>query len=136
MKYLLDTNIISDARRKGPSPVTDWLSAQRIRDLAISAITLLEIDVGVRLKERKDPQAGAVLRHWFDHQVRESFAGRVLSIDEAVALRASQLHVPDPMPDMDSLIAATALEHSLTLVTRNTADFERTGATLLNPWDG
>lgn len=135
MKYLLDTNIISDARRKEPSPVTDWLSTQRIRDLAISAITLLEIDVGVRLKERRDPQAGAVLRHWFEHRVREAFVGWVLSIDEAVALRASQLHVPDRMPDMDSLIAATALEHSLTLVTRNTADFERTGAPLLNPWD-
>lgn len=134
MKYLLDTNIVSDARR-GASPALDgWLAGQPIVDLALSAITLLELDVGVRRKERQDPTAGARLRRWLEDDVRPVFDGRILPVDEQVALEASRLHVPDPMPDLDALIAATAIAHGLTLVTRNTRDMERTGAALLNPW--
>ena len=134
MKYLLDTNIISD-HYKGASPALDaWMDAQIERDLAISAITILELDRGIRRREHRDPTQGARLRVWLDDAVRPLFAGRVLPVDEHVALVAAGLHVPDPMPDMDALIAATALTHGLTLVTRNTKDMERTGVALLNPW--
>ncbi|MGO3180594.1 MAG: hypothetical protein ACTIJR_13730 [Brevibacterium linens] len=78
---------------------------------------------------------GSVLRQWFDEQVSEVFDRRILTVDAEVAVQASQLHVPDPMPDMDSLIAGTALAHSLTLVTRNIADFANIGVRLLNPWE-
>ncbi|UVI36024.1 type II toxin-antitoxin system VapC family toxin [Brevibacterium spongiae] len=131
MRYLLDTNIVSDARRGERTPVGSWIAAQRIDDLAISAITVLELDVGVR----RDAHAGSVLRQWFDEQVSEVFDRRILAVDAEVAVQASRLHVPDPMPDMDSLIAGTALAHSLTLVTRNIADFANTGVRLFNPWE-
>jgi len=91
--------------------------------------------LGVRQRERRDPAQGARLRLWLDDAVRPLFAGRILVVDERVALMASGLHFPDRMPDMDALIAATALVHGLTLVTRNLRDMERTGAALLNPWD-
>lgn len=135
MKYLLDTNIISD-HYKGVSPTLDgWMDAQVEGDLAISAITVLELDRGVRQRERRGPAQGAQLRLWLDDAVRPLFAGRILAVDERVALVASGLHFPDRMPDMDALIAATALVHGLTLVTRNLRDMERTGVALLNPWD-
>ncbi len=135
MKYLLDTNIISD-HYKGVSPPLDgWMAARIEGDLAISAITVLELDRAVRQRERSDPAQGARLRLWLDDAVRPLFARRILAVDERVALVASGLHFPDRMPDMDALIAATALVHGLTLVTRNVRDMERTGAALLNPWD-
>ncbi|WP_296194338.1 type II toxin-antitoxin system VapC family toxin [uncultured Microbacterium sp.] len=102
-------------------------------DLTISAITVLELDRGVR--ERSDAAQGVRLRLWLDEAVRPLFAGRILAVDERVALVAADLHFPDRMPDMDALIAATALVHGLTLVTRNVRDMERTGAALLNPRD-
>lgn len=102
-------------------------------DLTISAITVLELDRGVR--ERSDAAQGVRLRLWLDEAVRPLFAGRILAVDERVALVAAGLHFPDRMPDMDALIAATALVHGLTLVTRNVRDMERTGAALLNPRD-
>ena len=102
-------------------------------DLTISAITVLELDRGVR--ERSDAAQGVRLRLWLDEAVRPLFAGRILAVDERVALVAAGLHFPDRMPDMDALIAATALVHGLTLVTRNVRDMERAGAALLNPRD-
>lgn len=135
MRFLLDTNVISDARRPSAIAVSGWLKTQEPHDLAISAISLVELEYGVLRAECRDPPAGVRLRKWIDGQVRPSFAGRVLSVDESVALRAARLHVPDPAPEMDALIAATALVHDLTLVTRNVRDFQRTGVRLLNPWD-
>ncbi|MGN6128029.1 MAG: type II toxin-antitoxin system VapC family toxin [Humibacter sp.] len=135
MRYLLDTNAISDARR-GTSPALDvWIAAQPVADLAISVITLLELDVGVRRKERQDPAGGASLRRWLDEAVRPMFQDRVLPVDQAVALAASPMNVPDPLPALDGLIAATALVHGLTLVSRNRRDMERTGVALLSPWE-
>ena len=135
MKYLLDTNVISD-HYKGASPSLDrWMAEQVEGDLAISAITILELDRGVRHSERRDPARGARLRLWLDDAVRPLFAGRILAVDERVALIAAGLDFPDRMPDMDALVAATALAHGLTLVTRTLRDMERTGAALLNPWD-
>ena len=86
------------------------------------------------LAERRDPTQGALLRHWLQQAVVPAFAGRILAVDAAVALRSAALHVPDPKPFRDGLIAATALVHSLVVVTRNLADFEATGVPLLNPW--
>lgn len=134
MRYLLDTNVLSDARRGSSPSLEAWIGSQPIAELAISTITLLELNVGIRRKERQDPTGGALLRLWLEEAVLPTFSGRILAVDERVAIEAARLHVPDPMPDMDALIAATALAHGLTLVTRNTRDMERTGVGLLNPW--
>lgn len=134
MKYLLDTNVLSDARRQAHPGLNAWLSAQPRADLAISVVSLLEIERGVLLLERRDPAAGVHLRSWLTTDVPAAFAGAILHVDERVARQSARLHVPDPMPEMDALIAATAMVHDLTLVTRNTRDFQRAGVALLDPW--
>ena len=106
----------------------------RHSSLFLSAITLHELELGVLLAERRDPTQGALLRHWLQQAVLPAFAGRILAVDVAVALRSVALHGPDPKPFHDGLIAATALVHSLVVDTRNLADFEATGVPLLNPW--
>lgn len=87
------------------------------------------------LTERRDDKQGALLRQWFDDHVLDNYAERILPIHSQVALRCARLHVTDPMPAYDALIAATALVHGLTLVTRNVSDFERTGVEIINPWE-
>lgn len=133
MKYLLDTNVLGDARR-GAEPVLHWLEDRDEDELAISAITLAELEIGVRRKERSDARQGALLRLWLDETVRPAFASRILPVDARAAVEFARMQIPDPMPGMDALIAATAIANSLTLVTRNTKDMERSGARLLNPW--
>ncbi len=134
MRYLLDTNVLSDARRSASEALDAWLAEQSFDTLAISAITLFELEHGVRRMERKDHRQGAMLRQWLDGVVRASFDERVLPVDDVVARAAAELHVPDPMPIPDSFIAATALVHGLTLVTRNISDFDHAGVPMLNPW--
>lgn len=135
MRYLIDTNVVSDSRRATATALNSWITRQRVTDLAISTITIFELEIGIRRKERRDPAQGAVLRRWLDDQVADAFSGRVLPITETVSRAAASLHVPDPMPTLDALIAATALVHGLTVVTRNVSDFERSGAAVLNPWE-
>jgi predicted nucleic acid-binding protein len=94
----------------------------------------MEIELGVLLLERRDHEQGRVLRQWLERGVLIGFAGRILPVDVGVARRASQLHVPNPRPERDAYSAATALEHGLTVVTRNIADFEPTGVPLIDPW--
>ncbi len=101
----------------------------------MSAISILEIELGARLTARRDAAQGAALRTWIDNQILVRFEDRILAVDTAVAQRCARLHVPNPRAERDALIAATALVHSLTVVTRNVADFEPTGVPLLNPWD-
>ncbi len=137
--YLLDTNVVSELRKvragKADRGVAAWATSTPAAQLFISAITLHELEHGVLLAERSDPRKGALLRVWLDTSVLATFAERVLPVDEAVARRAARLHVPDPAPFRDALIGATALEHHLTVVTRNTKDFERfTDLDILNPW--
>lgn len=137
--FLLDTNVVSELRkvragRANPN-VAQWADSVDAIDLYISAITVQELEMGVLLAERRDPPQGAIFRSWFDSHVLPAFAGRILPVDTAVAQRCAALHVPNPQPAMDSLIAATALVHGMTLITRNVADFQLSGVTLLNPWD-
>lgn len=135
MKYLLDTNVLSDARRQAHPALNAWLAVKPRADLAISVIALLELGRGVLRLEHRDRMAGTHLRKWLTTDVPAAFADSILAVDERVVRRTARLHVPDPMPEMDALVAATALEHGLTLVTRNTKDFQRAGIDLLDPWE-
>ena len=134
--YLLDTNVVSELRKadKSDENVRTWAESVPATSLFLSAITILELETGILLIERRDPKQGAMLRKWLDAQVLPAFANRILPVDVAVAQRCAKLHVPDPRADRDSLIAATALVHSMTIVTRNVADFKLTGVEILNPW--
>ncbi|MDN4988104.1 type II toxin-antitoxin system VapC family toxin [Bradyrhizobium arachidis] len=136
--FLLDTNVISELRQpaKADRNAVAWANAVPAASFFVSVISILEIELGARLIERKDAARGAILRSWIDGQVLTRFEGRVLAIDTAVAQRCAQLHVPNPRAERDALIAATALVHGLTVVTRNVRDFEPMGVRLLNPWDG
>ena len=132
--FLLDTNVVSELRRaeRAAPAVLAWARTTQASELFISSIRVLER--GVMQLERRDPRQGAVLRAWLDTQVMPAFEGRVLAVDAAVARRCAALHVPDPRPERDGLIGATAMEHGFTLVTRNVADFQIPGLKLLNPW--
>ena len=137
--FLLDTNVVSELRKAGDGKadanVTGWLSSVDAVTLYLSAMTLMELELGILRIERRDVAQGARLRSWMTHHVLPEFMDRTLPVDAAVALRCASLHVPDPRAERDALIAATALVHGMTVVTRNVADFEATGVPLLNPWD-
>nr|WP_315492448.1 type II toxin-antitoxin system VapC family toxin [uncultured Pseudomonas sp.] len=134
--YLLDTNVISELRKpQADKNVVAWAKTVAAPRLYISAITLKELETGVLRMERRDPAQGKVLRTWLKRHVMPAFDARILPIDAAVALRCASLHVPDRANEGDALIAATALVHGLTLVTRNVADFQSSGMKLINPWD-
>ena len=136
--YLLDTNVISELRKlgdgKADAGVVAWLADKDAACFHLSAITLMELEMGVLRIERRDPRQGKMLRRWFAGQVLPEFAERVLPVDARVALRCARLHVPDPRSERDALIAATALVHGLTVVTRNSADFVATDVDMVNPW--
>lgn len=137
--FLLDTNVVSELRKartgKAHPNVAAWAKTVQESSLFLSAIVVQELEIGVLQLERKDSAQGAILRSWQNEYVLPTFADRVLSIDTTVARRSARLHVPDPQPYRDGLIAATALVHGMTIVTRNIADFQATGVPLLNPWD-
>lgn len=111
----------------------NWASGLATSSLFLSAISVLELETGVLQVERRDAKQGAMLRRWLDRHVLPAFASSVLAIDTAAGLRCARLHVPDKMAHGDALIAATALAHRLTVVTRNIADFEPAGVELINP---
>ena len=134
--FLLDTNVVSELRKTQADPaVVAWARSVPAYKLYISAITLLEIETGILRLERRDPEQADPLRNWLEVHVMPAFAGRVLSVDGAVARRCARLHVPDRSNECDALIAATALVHDMTVVTRNTRDFAFSGAPVLNPWE-
>ena len=137
--YLLDTNVVSELRRtrsgRAHPRVAAWAAAVPGAELFVSVIVLQEIEIGVLLIERRDPAQGVVLRRWYEGTVLPGFQGRILPVDTATARRSASLNVPDPRPVRDGLIAATALVHGMVVVTRNIADFETTGAAVLNPWE-
>ena len=137
VKYLLDTNVISEARkqphRRDPM-VHQWISAVSILDTAISVITLGEVLAGVLRMENKDEIQGSKLREWYTNDLLEGFAGRMLPVTREIVEIEAALHVPNPRPKADALIGATALTHNLILMTRNVTDFDGMGLRLLNPW--
>jgi len=135
--FLLDTNVVSELRRpdRANAGLTAWAAGAASAELFISAITLFEIELGTAQAERKDAAKGAVLRAWIDTRVAPGFRDRIIPVDAAVARVCAVLHVPVPRPQRDSLIAATAIVHRLTVVTRNVRDFEPMGVPLLNPWN-
>ena len=136
--YLLDTNVVSELRKarsgKADKNVAIWADSVDAADLFLSAITIQELEIGILLVERRDHAQGGMLRAWLNNHVLPAFTSRVLPVDTAVAQRSAKLHVPDPRPVRDGLIAGTALVHGMTLVTRNVSDFEGTGVLILNPW--
>jgi predicted nucleic acid-binding protein len=136
--FLLDTNVLSELRRKDHtnSNVAAWADRVHASELFLSAITILEVEAGTLSLMRRDTRQGAILRNWIDGNVLPAFEGRILAVDTAVALRCASLHVPNPRAERDALIAATALVHRLMVVTRNTADFEPMGVGTFNPWNG
>ena len=136
--YVLDTNVISELRKakagKADKNVTAWAASIPPSALFLSVITILELETGILLVERQDKKQGIVLRTWLNNHVLPTFSGRILAIDIAVAHHCAMLHVPHPRADRDALIAATALAHGMTVVTRNVAHFEPMGVGLHNPW--
>lgn len=134
--YLLDTNVLSETRRMHRADPNVWAWSQAIPadNFFLSAGTILEIEQGILLIERRDKRQAALFADWLRNRVLPQFEGRILAFDTAVALRCAQLHVPDPHPERDSMIAATALVHSLVIATRNVSDFQATGVGLLSPW--
>jgi predicted nucleic acid-binding protein len=134
--YLLDTNVVSELRKaaKADRRVAAWAGQADMQRMHISVVSILEIRLGVLAVRRKDKAQADILDAWLSRQVLPAFVGRIIPVDIAVALRCAELHVPDPRPDRDALIAATALVHRLTVVTRNTKDFQPMGVATYNPW--
>jgi predicted nucleic acid-binding protein len=137
--FLLDTNVICELRKAGDgradANVVAWLSSVHAATLYLSAITIMEIELGILRIERRDSTQGGRLRAWMDGRILPEFSERTLPIDKTVALRCASLHVPDARSERDAFIAATALTHGMTVVTSNVGDFRSTGVRLLNPWE-
>lgn len=138
MMYVLDTNVVSELRKartgKIDANVAAWAESMDASALFVSSITIMELELGILSVERRDAIQGSLLRSWLEQHVLPEFSGRTLPVDTAVALRCARLHVPDKRGERDALIAATALVHGMTVVTRNVADFEPTGVAIINPW--
>jgi predicted nucleic acid-binding protein len=135
VKFLLDTNVISEIRKRDRADrnVARWVAATPIAEIATSVIVLAEIRRGIELKRGKDSRQADALDRWFA-VMRARLGDRVLPIDEAIADAWARLSIPDPLPLIDGLLAATAKVHNLTLVTRNVADISRSGVSLFNPF--
>jgi predicted nucleic acid-binding protein len=137
VKFLLDTNVISEIRKRDRAHpnVARWVVRTPVTDIGTSVVVLAEIRRGIELKRRSDKTQAAALDLWFT-QMRTRLADRVIPIDEPIAEAWAILGVPDPLPLIDGLLAATAKVRGLTLVTRNVGDVARTGVSVLDPFKG
>jgi len=137
--YLLDTNIVSESRKLGTpriDPVAaHWLDRIDAADTFLSAMTIFELERGIRQMERRDAAQGTTLRRWFTDQVMTTYEARILPLSGVVAIICAGLHIPDPKAERDAWIAATAMEAGLTLATRNVADFAQMGVAVVNPFE-
>jgi toxin FitB len=135
--YILDTNVISELRtgkQKQSDNVIKWASKHSSNKFFLSSITILELEKGVQALERKTPPQGSALRIWLNG-IRLAFADRILPFGEKTAEICASLHFSRSLPERDAMIAATALEHKFSIITRNVSDFNGTGSSLYNPWD-
>jgi predicted nucleic acid-binding protein len=136
--YLFDTNVVSELRKastgRADRRVLAWTRSVPNESIYLSVVCIQELEIGVLLMERRDPRQGALLRSWLKDQVLPIFGSRIIVVDSAVAMKSAALHVPNPTSYRDAFIAATAMVHGLTLVTRNVRDFQSTGVRILNPW--
>jgi toxin FitB len=136
--YLIDTNVVSELRRsksRKPDPqVVAWIGSVPVRNTYLSVVSAFELERGILSIGRRDAAKSAMLREWLEG-VLIGFAGRILPVDLDIATRCAALHVPVTPPERDAWIAATALVHGMTVVTRNVADFEPMGVAVLNPWE-
>lgn len=134
--YLVDTNVVSELRRRDRThpAVAAWAGGIRPAETFLSVVTVLELETGALRLERRDLAQGRRLRSWIDTEILPAFTRRILSVDIAVAKRCARLHVPDPRAERDALIAATALVHGLSVVTRNVVDFLPMGVSVIDPW--
>lgn len=131
---LLDTNVVSETRRREPhAGVLQVLGSISPNQIFLSVITIGELRRGIVAKRRSDPAAAATIEHWVD-ELQSRFADRVLPIDLPIANRWGELTAPGAVPVIDALLAATAVEHDLTVITRNVRDFTRFPVDLVDPW--
>ena len=136
--FLLDTNVISELRKVGDGTadagVVAWISNRAAVSFYISVLTVMELELGILRIERRDALQGKMLRQWMHRHVLPEFMERTLPIDSDIAIKCAQLHVPNPRGERDALIAATAIIHGMTVVTRNEDDFVKSGVAVMNPW--
>jgi toxin FitB len=134
--FVVDTNVISELRlpAKANPQVLTWSKTVTFDQIFLSVMSILELEVGVLRLGRKDKVRAHILREWLDVEIAPNFSGRILAVNEPIARVCASLHIPKTRSDRDALIAATAIVHGMTVVTRNVADFKIPGVRVLNPW--